>query len=231
MFEDWGPDDPRYQSRVLGQFPKQSEHALISLEWLENAMQPAKDPGGLVDVGIDVARPGEDETVMYFVCGSAILDMKVFPQADPRGECIAALRPWHGRLGYLSIDGESMGHYFVQHFKDHGYKVNNVRVGLAPNTRERDAKERYANLKAQLYSSLRDRFKAGEISRLDDRTTLAQLASIQYEQNSRGQTVIESKREGSGAWHQLARPGRGVDAGLLPAGLGFGGCLGGGGLV
>ena len=104
MFDDWGPDDGRYQSRVLGQFPKQSEHALISLEWLENAMEPAKDPGVLVDVGIDVAGPGEDETVMYFACGSAILDMKVFPHSDPRGECMAALRPWHGRLGHLNID-------------------------------------------------------------------------------------------------------------------------------
>ena len=103
-----------------------------------------------------------------------------------------------------------------------------VNVGEAPNTRERDAKEKYANLKAQLYSSLRDRFKAGEISGLDDRTTFAQLASIQYEQNSRGQTVIESKEKARG---EVARPGGGVDAGLLSEGLGFGGCLGGGDLA
>ena len=84
---------------------------------------------------------------------------------------------------------------FALHFKDQGFKVNMVNVGEAPNTRERDAKEKYASLKAQLYWSLRERFKAGDIWGLTDRTTFAQIASIQYEQNSRGQTVIESKEK------------------------------------
>src|SRR5262249_9045745 len=53
--------------------------------------------------------------------------------------------------------------------------------------------ERFRNLKAQLYWSLRERFQEGQVSGLEDDLTLSQLASIRYEINPRGQVQIESK--------------------------------------
>src|SRR5437016_6492136 len=38
-YHEWGPGHPLWESRVLGNFPKQSQDALISLTWLEQAKQ------------------------------------------------------------------------------------------------------------------------------------------------------------------------------------------------
>ena len=36
----WGPDNPLYQARILGQFPTQTQDALINLTHLETATRP-----------------------------------------------------------------------------------------------------------------------------------------------------------------------------------------------
>ncbi len=58
-----GAASPLWQSRVRGQFPIQAEDALISLAWLERARNTRQAAIGKLSVGIDVAGPGEDETV------------------------------------------------------------------------------------------------------------------------------------------------------------------------
>jgi hypothetical protein len=50
-------------------------------------------------------------------------------------------------------------------------------------------------LKDQLYWGLRQRFEDGDVAGLDDDLMISQLASIRYSHNSRGQVVIESKKE------------------------------------
>jgi hypothetical protein len=53
--------------------------------------------------------------------------------------------------------------------------------------------ERFANLKAEHYWGLRERFDAGHIRGLGDERTIAQLSVIRYRHTPRGQVVIESK--------------------------------------
>jgi phage terminase large subunit len=66
-------------------------------------------------------------------------------------------------------------------------------VGESPTSD--DARERYRNLKAELYWSLRERLRDGELAGLTDRVTIAQLAGIRYEHDSRGRVEIESKED------------------------------------
>jgi phage terminase large subunit len=48
-YEEWGAGHPLWESRVLGNFPQQSENALISLSWLERARdQEEVEPLGTV---------------------------------------------------------------------------------------------------------------------------------------------------------------------------------------
>jgi hypothetical protein len=84
-----------------------------------------------------------------------------------------------------------VGAYFATDFESFGFiNVNGINVGQGT-----DFPDRYRNLKAQLYWSLRERFQNGEVSGLDDEVSIAQLASIRYEINPRGQVQIESKEE------------------------------------
>jgi hypothetical protein len=56
-------------------------------------------------------------------------------------------------------------------------------------------KEKYSNLKAELYWQFRERASSGDLAGLTDEKTIAQLAGIRYSHNSRGQIVIESKQD------------------------------------
>ena len=194
---EWGEDHPSWQSRVRGRFPTQSDDSLIALAWLEAAGNPAAwdEQRGRLVAGIDVAGPGEDETVLCVQQDGAILALQAFAQSDARGPLLAALQPWlHKGVARVNVDEAGNGWYFLQHLKEtlpSSVAVNGVNVGERPTTDQ--AAEQYVNLKAELYWSLRDRFMDGTISGLHDQTAIGQLAGLRYAHDSRGRVKIESK--------------------------------------
>jgi phage terminase large subunit len=202
MFEEWGPNHPYFQSRVLGEFPTQGDDALIPLSWLEKLkLKDAKhSPEDVVRAGLDVAGPGEAETFLWVMKGDHLVLGKGWPQADPRGEIVAALAPYKEELVSLNVDCIGVGWGIYLHLADifdrsspgGGKKkvVNAVNVG-AP---ARDDKK-FANSKAEYFWNLRMRAQAGELLGLTDEKTIGQLAVIKYRQNSRGKIEIESKDE------------------------------------
>jgi phage terminase large subunit len=188
-YYEWGPEHPLFQARVLGQFPLQSEDALFSLSWLEAAKY--RDSGdGTLFAGLDVAGPGESETVLYVRCGRRIVFFKAWSDPDPRGGLLAALQPFKAQLQGIRVDTVGIGHYLAQHLRDHGFPVIDVNVGSAASD-----PEKYYNLKAELYWRLRLRAESGDLAGLTDEMTISQLAGIRYRHNSRGQIMIESKED------------------------------------
>lgn len=183
----WGEQSPLWEARVRGQFPTQSEDALIALAWLETAKTiEAQRKDEPVIAGLDVAGPGEDETVLRIRQGADVLDQYVWSIPDPRGEVVAALKEWD--VAKVNVDSIGIGYYMARHIEDAGFTVVDINVGAAT----RDS-EKYSNLKAELYWGLRQRFEDGDIRGLTDDVTISQLAGIKYKHNARGQIVIESK--------------------------------------
>lgn len=199
-YHEWGIDHPLWQSRVRGQFPLQSDDSLLSLAWLEAASrrEEAYDPALPVQAGIDVAGPGDDETVLCIRQGDAILDLQSWSMADSRGAVVAALEPWrdHG-LDTVGVDVAGIGHYFAMALEDAGLPVMRINVGESPKGRtDRDteeAKKTYANLRAQVFWTFREWVEAGMLAGLTDQKALAQLAGIRYAHDARGRIVIEKK--------------------------------------
>jgi phage terminase large subunit len=187
---EWGPGHPLWEARVLGSFPLQSEDALLSLAWLEAAKYREVGAEGALHAGLDVAGPGEDETVLCVRRGPRIVLLQAWVGQDPRGDVLSALMPFKGRLQTVNVDSVGIGYYMAKHLKDQGVQVREVNVG----EKARDA-EKYANLKAELYWGLRARAQEGDLAGLTDERAIAQLAGIRYGHNSRGQIVIESKDE------------------------------------
>ena len=188
----WGPKHPFFEARILGQFPKQSEDALISLADLEDAKnrEPRKQKDQAVSIGIDVAGPGESETVVYVRCGPNIIAARAWTKRDPRGDVIAYIKQWEGRIKVINVDSVGIGHYFTEDLKDTDLPVKFINVGV-PSGEPED----YANLKALAYWALRERFQSGDVCGLIDELTISQLASIRYGYNKRGILQIESKDE------------------------------------
>jgi phage terminase large subunit len=190
---EWGEDSPLWQSRVLGSFPEQAADSLISLKWLEAARHSKVLPHDEAQLyaGIDVAEAGGDETVCAVRTPSGRIVAMQSWHGNSRGPVIAFLTTFKDRLAEINFDRAGVGAYFATDFENFGFiNINGINVGEAT-----DFPDRYRNLKAQLYWSLRERFQNGEVSGLDDEVSIAQLASIRYEINPRGQVQIESKEE------------------------------------
>jgi hypothetical protein len=187
---EWGPGHPLWEARVLGNFPLQSADALLSLAWLEAAKYREGSDQGPLHAGLDVAGPGEDETVLCVRRGPRIVLLQAWAGKDPRGDVLAALMPFKDRLQSVNVDSVGIGYYMAKHLKDQSVNVQEVNVG-----EKAYDPEKYANRKAELYWGLRARTQAGDIAGLTDERAIAQLAGIRYSHNSRGQVVIESKDE------------------------------------
>jgi len=193
---EWGPGHPLWESRVLGNFPVQSDRSLLSLEWLEKARlretEEVTADGYNEDIcgGLDVAGPGESETVLVLRRGSRIILLEAWTGPYTHRKVLAALRDFKGRIQSINVDSVGVGHFMARYLEEHGYPVVDVNVGVS----SRDP-EKYANLKAELYWGVRMRLVAGDFSGLRDERAIGQLAGIQYEHKARGQVVIESKEE------------------------------------
>lgn len=197
-YHDWGSDHPLWESKVLGEFPKQSENSLISLSWIERAAEEGlvllTEESELYDAGLDVAGPGENETVLTIRRGPNIVLQRGWAKPDPRGEVVAVLKdgPWAGKLRTFNIDEIGIGWGIMLHMKDiFGKKiVRGINVGDGSRL-----PERFKNLKAELYWGLRERFKSGQIAGLTNEKAQGQLATIRYEHTPHGLVKIESKED------------------------------------
>lgn len=159
------------------------------------------DRGGEVEAAVDVAGPGEAETVLVLRQGPRILGVHPFAESDARQPVLAMLQPWlHRGLKRVKVDSAGIGHYFEAWLRDNlpsSVEVVGINVGSKPSeTVDKDgraATERFVNLKAELYWSLRQRFIDGDVAGLDDPILLSQLASIRYEHDHRNRVAIETK--------------------------------------
>ncbi|MBS6956531.1 MAG: terminase [Enterocloster asparagiformis] len=66
IIDMFGMDSDVFRVRVAGQFPKATPDSLIAMEWCESATKLQPDISRTrVDIGIDVARYGDDSSVLY----------------------------------------------------------------------------------------------------------------------------------------------------------------------
>lgn len=185
------PTHPAWASRVMGEFPSEADNQLISLTLLEAAKKRAPvDDGGPVVIGLDVAGPGEDETVL--TAGNprngAVLKMRAWPDPDPRGAVLNELEQYRGRVEVVNVDADGIGYYFAKYIEDQGFPVKRIHVGL-PSSNPR----RFKNRKAQYYWGIRERAQDGDLAGLTDDLTISQLQALTFTENARGQIEIESK--------------------------------------
>lgn len=202
-YERWGEDSPLWVSRVLGEFPEESDDAVIPLSWVEKSMQRWReskpDPAAPVVVGVDVARFGSDRSCIAVRRGRRIEKIKTYSKRDLMalaGLVVEAIREEAAQIVY--IDEVGMGGGIVDRLRElgHGRIVRGVNTGERP----RDA-ERFANLRAELWWSLRELLNPDTKANPDplllppDEELLADLTAPRYRYTSRGQIQIESKDE------------------------------------
>lgn len=191
--------DGRFAAQELdAEFIADDEDALIQYAWLAAAKEKTATyivTGGDLVAGVDVAGPGMDETVLVVRQGTRILDVRAWPDADAWDWCIGALKEWkHKGLRHVNVDAAGIGWGLCREIEREGFSVSRINVGESPETDQE--KDRFLNLRAVLWWTLRERFKDGDVAGLTDNTMLGQLASVHWSlNNDRKRIAIEKKAD------------------------------------
>lgn len=187
---DWGEDSPMFQARVLGEFPEQGADTLIPLNKIEAAALRDVEPEGRKVIAADIARYGSSKT--WFMCrqGGKVLGSEKHGMKDTM-ETVGLLCDFQDRFenAVAVVDEIGIGAGVFDRMREKGRSAVGVNVGLPAYERER-----FRNLRAELYWKMREKFMDDDISIPNDPELIAQLANIKQHYTSRG-IEIESKDE------------------------------------
>ncbi len=173
----WGPKHPKYIARVLGEFPSDDPGSVFPLAWIERARRDPTEKelpaakGHVIQVGIDVAGAGADETVMTARVDGIILGQWFWSDPDPRGPVTNKLGQIRAgqlgyRLGVVVVDTVGIGYNFALHLADQGFPVYGFNAGA----RAIDAAQ-FANQKAEAHWIFRSFLQDNLIAQLNDEET------------------------------------------------------------
>jgi len=198
-YQRWGPTSPAYQARVKGQFPTEGEDTLIPLAWIEAAMARWEDvpEGEPVEIGVDVARFGNDKTVIASRCGRKVLPLRVYAKQDTM-ETTGWVIAEHREVGAskIKVDVIGIGAGVVDRLKEQGYPVVGINVAEAASDTEK-----FANLRSELWWNLRElldpnpKINPEPVALPPDDELLADLSGVKYKIDSRGRIQVEPKEE------------------------------------
>jgi len=191
--EEWGESSPLYQSRVLGEFPSEGAAALLSRAEVRASISTA--PPAEVDhygIGLDVARYGDDETVLAIVAfgrGAAeLVALKTWRGADlmaTAAETRAAAREYDVRGEHIVVDDTGLGGGVVDRLAEDGLEVSAVNFG----SRARD-RERYSNARAEILFDLARLIRTGKLRLQENPDLLDQLGGLRYEIRADGRVAV-----------------------------------------
>lgn len=214
LIEEFGEDSPIVQAKVFANFPKDSPNLMFPLwrcmeavnrwheapHWWKVGSDELLDVFGdqLIELGVDVARYGDNESVF-----SPRLGDVAAPQIIRTGQDTTAnyntlrtiIRDYC--VDITRIDGIGTGAGLVDRCNEdelQGIIDLNVGKGALGPTKEDTKKARliFANLRAQIFWGLRQRFEQGRIAIPPDMKLVGQLSSMWYKQE-KGKVSVCSK--------------------------------------
>jgi len=197
---EWGEESPLYQTKVLGEIVDASADSIIKLSQVlamtKNAADPAFKDEGQEEIGVDVARGGSDDTVMYRRKGLKVTDKKTL---------VSRQLPEKARLVYIAeeverfaafnktirikVDDTGVGGGVVDVLQAKGYAVVPINFGA-----EAKEPDKYPNTISEMW------FEVGkiihEIACAASPRLQAELVNRKQKQlDKRGRRVAESKDE------------------------------------
>lgn len=187
----WGTDSPLYKAKVIAQFPLSGSDTLIPLHLIEAAIERTLEPGKPIQLGVDVARFGSDETVIILRQGGKATIHTTLSESDTMstaGRVAHTIKETGAALA--KIDSVGIGAGVFDSLKEQEFPVVEMQSGGSAFD-----KEQYANARAEWWWQLKSRFETGDIDIPDDEILVSQLSAIKYKFTPKGQLLIESKDE------------------------------------
>lgn len=198
---DYGEDSDFVRVRVRGVFPRIDMVSFISHELASAAVERPVESEGPVVLGVDVARFGDDASVIYPRQGRDALSR---PPEIYRGlntmqlasRVAAAFNRYNASVAF--VDAGGVGGGVVDRLRQLNVPVIEVDFGSAADGSNPDDGTAYANKRAEIYGALREWLNRGSIPalRTTETTTLVdELTAPGYSFNKNEQIVLESKKD------------------------------------
>jgi len=189
---EWGEESAMYKASVLGQFPDNLDDVLIPLQWVVESQSRNVQPSGEIVVACDVARYGDDSTVVVKRHGDhAEVIYKV------TGRNLMEIAGWLGRyaednhVDYLVVDDTGLGGGVTDRLFEVGVNAHLVAYKGGASA---DEKERFSNAISESWWLMREWVQeSGRIP--EDKEIVGQLSTRGYSIQSDRRIIIQSKRQ------------------------------------
>jgi len=198
----WGEDDARWQSKVMGEFPGEADNTFFPQHIIDKAIDfdVEEDLAVRPILGVDIARWGEDESVIYVNRAGRV---RVHPDGV-WGKCdtVDSARTIH-RIAEsvgaerVQVDASGIGGA-VYDMLDRLDEFNNRQYELVAIDGGHSAPDRarWANIRAYNHDFLRQKMSEGSVDLdYDDKKLRDELIGITYRFNNRGAIQITPKDE------------------------------------
>lgn len=195
----FGRESDVYRVRVLGEFPRGNPDALIRLEEIEPAIDRKVSGGGVIEIGVDPARYGDDMSVICTRRGLRCLGFDEFSGINTTrlvGEIARKVKELRKEFEFtdmitVKIDDTGVGGGVTDQLETVAGELN---VEVIPvNFGSVSDDDDYMNKSADLWGNLKKILP--EISIPDDPEMIAQLTSRKYGVHIDGKVKLEKKED------------------------------------
>lgn len=214
----YGKDSDVCRVRIDGQFPKGALDSFISLETVElacsslNKLEQADvDAAQILHVGVDVARFGDDKTVITPRISTKVFEFRKYVKKstmETAGNVLMCCKEYMKKFPQLKncivkVDDSGVGGGVTDRLKE-VIKVERLPIKVIPvNNGESATDDYYFNLGGQLWGQVKELLevnfsnnmqgKAVEIELPNDSEMIKQLSVRKYHMTSKGKIQLESK--------------------------------------
>jgi hypothetical protein len=197
----YGKDSNVVRVRLQGKAPDGENDTIISRELLEKYVEAViKDENildaSIVDIGIDVARFGDDNTEIYVRKGNYITEHIQFSKKNTMrtaGEISRITKDNNELEVFAKIDTVGVGGGVYDRLVEVDHKNLNA-IEIINNSKAMNEEE-YADLITELFFTFKEKLEKGFVCMPDDDELIEDLAGRKYEFDSKGRLKIESKKK------------------------------------
>lgn len=192
--------NPMWKSKILGIFPEKTEAGgLIPIAWVKAAQLrdlSSTIKNGVNELGADIGGGGDDSAICQRR-GDVYRIIRMSTNPDTMAQCGMIIDDLdRTNATVVRVDKIGIGWGVVNRGQELKRPFVGVNVGEGATEDDTASDERFANLKAQLWWSVRSLFESGLMDiDAEDEELAAELMSIRYERMSNGKIKISPKRK------------------------------------
>ena len=216
LLKKYGKDSDVARVRVYGEFPKGESDSLISLEVAERAAESIVDisENYTLQLGVDVARFGDDKTIIAPRIGGRVLELQDYSKKDTMetaGNVLKTARELKDKYTQINkviitIDDDGLGAGVTDRLREvnRQQKLGYIIIPVKNGAKAKES-DKYDKKITEMWDSMRERldqnfsnFLQGEEDTIeipDDPVLIKQLSNRKYTVDSNGKLAIEDKKQ------------------------------------